>query len=102
MIQLFAVVEPHIFYVVDVDTELILVAAYTVSLIACIAIREFTHGIIRLLLSLLFAVSFGVLGYVLMSEYTPAKYLVLIAIAAGVVSGLWVRVGKILGSITKH
>lgn len=103
MIQLFAAAEePHIFYVVDVETELLMIAAYTVSLIVCIAIREFTHGMVRYLLALLFTVSFSVFGYVLISEYSPAKYILLVAIIAGVISGLWVRVGKIIGSITKH
>lgn len=102
MIHLFAATEPHIFYVVDVETELLMVAAYTIGLIVCIAIREFTHGLTRYLLALLFTVSFSVFGFVLMSEYSPAKYLVLIAIIAGVISGLWVRIGKIIGSITKH
>lgn len=102
MIDMFAAAEPHIFFPVEVDITLILGAAYTITLITCIIIREFTHGIIRYLLATVFMLSFCVLGYVLLAEYPVYKYLVPLAIVAGVVSGLWVRVGKIFGSIKQH
>lgn len=101
MIELFSE-SSKVFYIVNIEAELLLIPAYTLSLVAGIVLREFTHGIVRHTMTALFVISYSVFCFVLTSEYSPTNFMLVAAVIAGMVSGLWVKAGRIIGSITKH
>lgn len=90
-----------VLYTVNMDIAIALPIVYFVSFIVCVLLREFTHGIIRYALAILFAVSFIFVIVEMMLDYQPWDIILAITVLFGCTSGLWRWIRDVFKDIKK-
>lgn len=88
-------------YAVNLDAALTIPIVYVVPLLICVLLREFTHGWLRYILAILFTISFAVLWYVLMLDYSPWQVILPVIAIIGGISGLWNWIRDVFKDVEK-